>query len=114
MKLDFQSSEPQEAQNGIQQDEEEPAEPFWTSIWESIKYPELFFLLMYFPLDSVTSPSFPDFSYYFLINELNLSKFTFAAIGIYRQLLALITTIAFGSYMKGMEARHIIRSCIYV
>ena len=45
------------------------------TIIDAICRPEIFMVLLFFLLDGITSPSFNDFTYYFLINEAKISKF---------------------------------------
>ena len=41
---------------------------------------EIYCVVLYFILDGITSPSFSDFTYFFLMNVVGVSKFIFAMI----------------------------------
>jgi MFS family permease len=49
-------------------------------IWDALKRREVYFIILYFILDGFTNPSFSDFSYFFLMNVVGVSKFMFAMI----------------------------------
>ena len=44
-------------------------------VWKAVKRPEIFCVLLFFILDGLTSPTFWDFTYYFVINEAKITKF---------------------------------------
>jgi len=47
-------------------------------IYRSIQWKEIYLLVIFFILDGLTSPTFEDFEYFFLMNIIMLSKFMFA------------------------------------
>jgi len=49
-------------------------------LWWALQRREILFIVLYFILDGLTSPSFGDFSYFFLMNVVGVSKFMFAMI----------------------------------
>lgn len=49
-------------------------------IWKCLMQKEVYCIVIYFLLDGFTNPSFADFSYFFLMNVIGISKFMFAMI----------------------------------
>lgn len=49
-------------------------------IWWALHRREILFVVLYFLIDGITNPSFADFSYFFLMNVVGVSKFMFAMI----------------------------------
>jgi hypothetical protein len=49
-------------------------------IWLALQRKEVYQIIIYILLDGLTSPSFGDFSYFFLMNVIGISKFMFAMI----------------------------------
>jgi len=49
-------------------------------IWIALQRSEVYCIVIYFLLDGFTNPSFADFSYFFLLNVIGVSKFMFAMI----------------------------------
>jgi len=41
---------------------------------------EIYFLIIYFIIDGLTNPRFDDFTYFYYLNVLGISKFMFAMI----------------------------------
>ena len=52
------------------------------AIGGALKRPEIYCIVIYFVLDGLTSPSFSDFTYFFLMNVVGVSKFMFAMISL--------------------------------
>lgn len=44
--------------------------------------PEIYLVVIYFLVDGLTTPSFSDYTYFFLMNTVGVSKFMFAMIAL--------------------------------
>ena len=51
-------------------------------LWGAMQRKEIILVVLYFLLDGITNPSFGDFSYFFLMNVISISKFMFAMIAL--------------------------------
>ena len=49
-------------------------------VGKALTHPEIYCIVIYFLLDGITNPSFSDFTYFFLMNVIGVSKFMFAMI----------------------------------
>ena len=90
-------------------------EGFWPNtkknfriIWDAVKRKEVYFIIIYFILDGFTNPSFADFSYFFLMNVVGISKFMFAMITLIGQVCSVIGVIIYGSFLRKVETRWVI------
>jgi hypothetical protein len=51
-------------------------------IVNALMLPEIYLVIAFFIISSVFSPDFGDFNYYFLLNEVKLTKFQYSMLGI--------------------------------
>lgn len=65
-------------------------------------------MVIYFLLDGLTNPSFSDFSYFFLLNVVGLSKFMFAMVALIGQVCSVIGVIIYEKWLKTKEVRTVI------
>ena len=56
---------------------------------------EIYFLIIYFILDGLTNPSFADFTYFFYLNVIGISKMMFAMLTLIGQVCQVIGVILF-------------------
>jgi hypothetical protein len=59
-------------------------------------------------LDGITNPSFTDFSYFFLLNVVGVSKFMFAMIALIGQVCSIIGVLIYENFLKKTEVRTVI------
>jgi hypothetical protein len=52
------------------------------SLGRALLRPEIYFLVIYFVVDGLTNPSFADYSYYFMMDVLGISKFFYAMLAL--------------------------------
>lgn len=64
--------------------------------------------MIYFILDGFTNPSFGDFTYFFLMNVVGVSKFMFAMIALIGQICSLIGVLIYENFLKETEVRTVI------
>lgn len=69
---------------------------------------EIYFLALYFIIDGFTSPSFGDFSYFFLMNVIGISKFAYAMLTLIGQVCQIIGVLVYEKLLKHMEVRSVI------
>lgn len=69
---------------------------------------EIYFLIIFFILDGLTNPSFADFTYFFYLNVIGISKFMFAMITLIGQVCQVIGVIIFEQFLKNIEVRWLI------
>ena len=69
---------------------------------------EIFCVVIYFLLDGLTNPSFADFSYFFLLNVIGVSKFMFAMIVLIGQICSVIGVILYEQFLKEVEVRTVL------
>lgn len=74
----------------------------------AIKRWEIYFILIFFILDGITNPSFSDFTYYFLMNVVGLSKVWFAMLTLIGQICMLIGVVIYELTLKSTEVRTIL------
>lgn len=77
-------------------------------IGRALGYREILLVVFYFLLDGLTNPSFSDFTYYFLMNVIGLSKFWFAMIVLIGQVCMLIGVVLYELFLKRTEVRLIL------
>ena len=75
------------------------------AIGGALRRPEIYCIVIYFVLDGLTSPSFNDFTYFFLMNVVGVSKFMFAMISLLGQVVAVIGVLIFNAFLKMVETR---------
>ena len=59
-------------------------------------------------MDGITNPSFTDFSYFFLLNVVGVSKFMFAMIALIGQVCSIIGVLIYENFLKKTEVRTVI------
>lgn len=69
---------------------------------------EIYCLVIYFLLDGLTNPSFSDFTYFFLLNVIGISKFMFAMLTLIGQVCQVIGVIVYEKFLKNVEVRTVI------
>ena len=77
-------------------------------IWWALQRWEIYCLVIYFILDGITNPSFADFSYFFLLNVVGVSKFMFAMIALIGQVCSVIGVLIYENFLKEVEVRTVI------
>ena len=77
-------------------------------LWKALKRWEIYFLVIYFILDGITFPSFDDFTYFFLLNVVGVSKFMFAMIALIGQVCSIIGVLIYEQFLKTTEVRTVI------
>ena len=55
--------------------------------------PEIFIVIGFFLLNGLISPDFGDFSYYFMLNVVKLSKFQYSMLGVVGQVTSVFGTM---------------------
>lgn len=66
---------------------------------------EIYFLIIYFILDGLTNPSFNDFTYFFYLKVIGISKFMYAMLTLFGQVSQVIGVIFFEKFLKNVEVR---------
>lgn len=79
-----------------------------SQIISAIKMPEIYLVILYFVFSGLTSPDFSDFSYYFMLNVIKLSKFQYSMLGLIGSFTGVLGTIYFEKYLKDIEVRTLI------
>jgi len=66
-------------------------------------------VLAFFLINGFLSPSFGQFSYFFMLNVAHISKFQFAMFGVISRACHILGTIYYKTYLKDTETRTIVR-----
>lgn len=69
--------------------------------------PEIFLVIAFFILNGLISPDFGDFSYYFMLNTCNISKFQYSMLGVIGQFTGIFGTIFYEQRLKDIEVRKV-------
>jgi Na+/melibiose symporter-like transporter len=77
-------------------------------IWLALQRKEVYQIIIYILLDGLTSPSFGDFSYFFLMNVIGISKFMFAMITLIGSVCGVIGVLIYTAFLREVEVRTII------
>jgi len=77
-------------------------------IWKCLMQKEVYCIVIYFLLDGLTNPSFADFSYFFLMNVIGISKFMFAMITLIGQVCSVIGVIIYTMFLRKVEVRWVL------
>lgn len=77
-------------------------------LWWGLQRREIYMVVFYFLVDGVTNPSFSDYSYFFLMNVIGVSKFMFSIITLIGQLCGIIGVVIYEAFLKRAEVRIII------
>jgi len=67
--------------------------------------PEIYLVIFYFLISGVIQPDFGDFSYYFMLNVVNISKFQYSMLGTIGSLTGIFGTMYYEQYLKDIEVR---------
>ena len=62
-------------------------------IGKAMMMPEIYLVILFFVLNGVISPDFGDFSYYFMLNEIKISKFQYSMLGTIGQFTSIFGTM---------------------
>lgn len=74
-------------------------------IGSSLLHREIYFLVIYFILDGLTNPNFNDFTYFFLLNVIGISKFMFAMLTLLGYVGQIFGVIIYEQFLKNVEVR---------
>ena len=66
---------------------------------------EIYFVVIFFLIKGFLNPSFEDFTYYFLMDEIHLSKFMFALLILVAQVCVIIGALIYKAFCRGVETR---------
>jgi hypothetical protein len=69
---------------------------------------EIYFLVIFFLVKGVICPSFEEFSYFFLLNEIKISKFVFSLLILIGQICHIIGALIYKSYCRNTDTRWMI------
>jgi Na+/melibiose symporter-like transporter len=78
------------------------------SLWWALQRFEIIMVVLYFLIDGIITPSFADFSYFFLMNVIGVSKFMFAMITLIGQVCSILGVILYEKFLKEMEVRTVL------
>lgn len=70
--------------------------------------PEIYLVIAFFLLNGLLSPDFGDFSYYFMLNVVKLSKFQYSILGVIGQITSVFGTMYYEAYLKDLEVRRVL------
>lgn len=85
-------------------------------IGRSLTRPEIYRVVIFFILEGLTKPSFADYTYFFLMNTIGVSKFMFAIITLVGQICGVVGVIIYERVLKTREVRTVlaINVCITI
>jgi len=90
-------------------------EGFWynlkrnmAAIWWALGRKEIYCVVIYFLVDGFTNPSFGDYSYFFLMNIIGVSKFMFAMITLIGSICSVIGVLLYEAFLKETEVRTVL------
>lgn len=69
--------------------------------------PEIYQVVLYFVILGILGPSFGDFSYYFLLDVCNISKFQYSMLGAFGKVTTIMGVFVYKQYLKEIEVRKI-------
>ena len=78
------------------------------AIGRAILRREIYFLVIFFILKGILNPSFREFTYFFLLNEIHISKFTFAMLELLGSICNVLGAIIYKSFLRSIDTRTII------
>ena len=67
--------------------------------------PEIYLVILFFLLNGLFSPDFGDFSYYFMLNTVKMSKFQYSMLGVIGQITSVFGTMYYEAQLKDIEVR---------
>lgn len=77
-------------------------------VYQALLMKEIYMVLFFFLANGLLSPSFGQFSYFFMLNVAHISKFQFAMFGVISRACHILGTVFYKSYLKDTETRTII------
>jgi Na+/melibiose symporter-like transporter len=88
------------------------------AIGRAIKMREIYSLVIFFIAYGILSPKFDDFTYFFLLNVIGISKFIFALLALIGQICHIIGAILYKTFFRGTDTRTMILiamicSCVF-
>ena len=66
---------------------------------------EIYFLVIFFVLVHLLIPTFEEFTYYFLLDVIGISKFTFALLTLFGQLSVLLGALFYRAFFRSVDTR---------
>lgn len=78
------------------------------AIGRALTLREIYFLVIFFIAKGILSPSFEEFSYFFLMNEIHISKFTFALLVLLGQICHIIGALIYKAWCRNIDTRWMI------
>lgn len=70
--------------------------------------PEIYLVILFFVLNGLISPDFGDFSYYFMLNVVKISKFQYSMLGVVGSFTSVFGTMYYEKYLKDIEVRTVL------
>lgn len=74
----------------------------------AITHPEIYLVVIYFLVDGLLDPNFQDYSYFFYMEEVGVSKFMFAMIALVGQVVSVLGVILYERCLKTYEVRYVV------
>jgi len=78
------------------------------AIGRALTMREIYFIVIFFIAQGFISPSFDDFSYFFLLNVIHISKFTFALLVLLGQICHIIGALIYKAWCRNVDTRWMI------
>lgn len=78
------------------------------AIGRAIKLREIYCVIIFFILKGVLNPSFEQFSYFFLLNVIGISKFMFALLVLIGQICHVIGALIYKAFCRDIDTRRMI------
>jgi Na+/melibiose symporter-like transporter len=78
------------------------------AIWWALGRREIYLVVIYFLVDGFTNPTFGDYSYFFLMNIIGVSKFMFAMITLIGSICSIVGVLLYEAFLKTTEVRTIL------
>lgn len=75
------------------------------AIGRAITMREIYFLVIFFILKGFLNPSIKEFSYFFLLNEIHISKFMFALLELIAQICHIFGALIYKSWLRSVDTR---------
>lgn len=69
---------------------------------------EIYFIIIFFVVKGIINPTFEEFSYFFLMNIIGVSKFVFALLVLIGQICHLIGALIYRAFCRNVETRTMI------
>jgi Na+/melibiose symporter-like transporter len=78
------------------------------NIGRSITHPEIYLIVIFFLIDGLTNPNFQDYTYFFLMEEVGVSKFMFGMIELVGQIISVAGVVLYEKTLKSLEPRYVV------